>query len=72
MFPVTLTAVFFIKGLKVAGHEGMKRSNLLSLPFSILLYVYLAAWPMIGNLNKNTLGTIIYVIIGFHRCMYFH
>ena len=43
----------------------MKPSNLLSLLFSILFCVYLAIWPMIGNLNKNTLGTVVYVIIGF-------
>lgn len=65
VFPITLTAVFFIEGIKVARHEGMKPSNLLSLLFSVLLFVYLTVWPMIGNLNKNTLGTIIYIIIGF-------
>ncbi len=33
--------------------------------FSILLYVYLSVWPMIGNLRKNTLSTMLYVIISF-------
>ncbi len=65
VFPLALTTVFFIEGIKVARHEGMKPSNLLSLLFSILFCVYLAIWPMIGNLNKNTLGTVVYVIIGF-------
>lgn len=65
VFPVALIVVFFIEGIKVIRHEGVKPSNLLSMLFSILLYVYLAVWPMIGNLKKNTLGTILYVIIGF-------
>lgn len=65
MFPVTLIGVFFIEGIKIIRHEGMKPSNLLSMLFSILLFAYLIVWPIIGNLGKNTLGTIFYVIISF-------
>lgn len=65
MFPVALIAVFFVEGIKVIKHEGVKPANLLSMLFSILLYAYLSVWPMIGNLRKNTLSTMIYVIIGF-------
>ena len=65
MFPAALIVMFFIEGIKVIKHEGVKPSNLLSMLFSILLYVYLSVWPMIGNLRKNTLSTMLYVIISF-------
>lgn len=65
MFPAALIVMFFIEGIKVIKHEGVKPSNLLSMLFSILLYVYLSVWPMIGNLRKNTLSTMLYVIITF-------
>ena len=65
MFPAALIVMFFIEGIKVIKHEGVKPSYLLSMLFSILLYVYLSVWPMIGNLRKNTLSTMLYVIISF-------
>lgn len=65
MFPAALIVMFFIEGIKVIKHEGVRPSNLLSMLFSILLYVYLSVWPMIGNLRKNTLSTMLYVIISF-------
>lgn len=65
MFPAALIVMFFIEGIKVIKHEGVKPSNLLSMLSSILLYVYLSVWPMIGNLRKNTLSTMLYVIISF-------
>ena len=64
-FPGLLIIMFFVEGIKVIRYEGMKPSNLLSMIFSILLYVYLAVWPMIGGLEKNTLSTMFYVIISF-------
>lgn len=42
MFPAALIVMFFIEGIKVIKHEGVKPSNLLSMLFSILLYVYLS------------------------------
>lgn len=33
--------------------------------FALLLYVYLAIWPKIGNLTENTFGTLLYVIVSF-------
>lgn len=39
MFPAALIVMFFIEGIKVIKHEGVKPSNLLSMLFSILLYV---------------------------------
>ncbi len=63
MFPAALVIVFFVEGIKVIRHEGMKASNLLSVLFSVLLCCYLAVWPMIGIRGKNTLGATLYAII---------
>lgn len=64
-FPAVLILVFFIEGIRVIRHEGMKPANLLSMLFSVLLYGYLAIWPSIGNLQKNTFSTMLYFIISF-------
>lgn len=65
VFPAILILVFFIEGIKVIRHEGIKPANLLSMLFSVLMCIYLAVWPVIGNLGKNTLGTTLYTIISF-------
>ena len=57
--------VFFVEGIRVIRHEGIKPANLLSMLFSILLCIYLAVWPVIGNLGKNRLGTALYKMISF-------
>ena len=64
-FPAVLILVFFVEGIRVIRHEGIKPANLLSMLFSVLLCIYLAVWPVIGNLGKNTLGTTLYAIISF-------
>lgn len=64
-FPAVLILVFFVEGIRVIRHEGIKPANLLSMLFSILLCTYLAVWPVIGNLGKNRLGTALYIIISF-------
>lgn len=64
-FPAVLILLFFVEGIRVIRHEGMKPANLLSMLFSVLLYAYLAVWPVIGNLQKNTFSTMIYIIISF-------
>ena len=64
-FPAVLILVFFVEGIRVIRHEGIKPANLLSVLFSVLMCIYLALWPVIGNLGKNTLGTILYIIISF-------
>ena len=64
-FPGLLLLLFFVEGIKVLRHEGIKPTNFLSLLFSVLVLVYLRVWPMIGNLKKNTVSTIIYAVIGF-------
>ena len=65
LFPAILIFVFFIEGVRVIRHEGIKPTNLLSMLFSVLLCIYLAVWPVIGNLGKNTLGTMLYTMISF-------
>lgn len=64
-FPAVLIILFFVEGIKLIRHEGLKPSNLLSMLFSILLAGYLIVWPIVGNLKKNTLSTILYTIISF-------
>ena len=64
-FPAVLILVFFVEGIRVIRHEGIKPANLLSMLFSFLLCIYLAVWPAIGNLGKNRLGTALYKMISF-------
>lgn len=65
IFPAVLILVFFVEGIRVIRHEGIKPANLLSMLFSVSLCIYLAAWPIIGKLRKNTIGTTLYVMISF-------
>lgn len=63
VFPVILIATLFVEGIKVIKHEGLKPTNLLTMLFSVLLYLYLAVWPVIGGLEKGKFGTKLYVLI---------
>ncbi|MDO5423407.1 MAG: YdcF family protein [Eubacteriales bacterium] len=63
--PGFMVVMFFVEGIKVIRHEGLKPSNLLSLLFAALLYAYLAIWPRIGDLAGRTFGTLLYSIISF-------
>ena len=63
VFPITLIVTLFIEGIKVIRHEGFKPANLLTMLFSVLLYLYLAVWPVIGGLEKGKFGTKLYVLI---------
>ncbi len=65
LFPAILILVFFIEGVRVIRHEGIKPTNLLSMLFSVLLCICLVFFPVIENLGKNTLGTMLYIIISF-------
>ena len=64
-FPAVLVLIFFVEGIRVIRHEGMKPANLLSLLFSVLLSIYLVLWPRIGNLQRDTLSRRVYGIISF-------
>lgn len=64
-FPGLLIVMFFVEGIKMIRHEGLKPANLLSMLFAVLLYAYLAVWPKIGNLTENTFGTMLYAIVSF-------
>lgn len=65
LFPALLILLFFIEGINIIRHEGMKPSNLLSMLFSVLLAGYLTVWPMLGNLGRDIIGTTLYTIISF-------
>ena len=63
MFPIILIITLFIEGIKVIRHEGLRPSNFLTMLFSVLLYLYLAVWPVVGGLEKGRLGTRLYLFI---------
>lgn len=63
-FPLTTIIMFFVEGIKVIKHEGLKLTNLLSLGFAIGLFVYL----FIGSIffkSSNKIMTALYAIISF-------
>ncbi len=64
-FPLIAIITFFIEGIKIIRHEGLRPANLLSMLFSILLCSYVVIWPMMGGLGKGTFSTVLYVIISF-------
>lgn len=65
VFPGVLILLFFVEGIRVIRHEGMKLPNLLSLLFSASLFLYLTVWPMVWRLEKNTMGAVLYIVISF-------
>ncbi len=62
-FPIALIITFFVEGVKIIRHEGMKPANLLSMAFSIMLFGYLVIWPAMGSMGRRTLGTRLYILI---------
>ena len=63
VFPMISIITLFIEGIRVIRHEGLKPTNLLTMLFSVLLYLYLAVWPVIGGLEKGRFGTKLYMFI---------
>lgn len=62
-FPVILIVILFVEGIKVIRHEGLKPANLLTMLFAVLLYLYLAVWPVIKGLEKGRFGTRLYMLV---------
>lgn len=65
VFPTILIITFLIEGIKLIRHEGLKLTNLLTILFSVWLYLYLTIWPVIGHLEKGKFGTRFYMLISF-------
>lgn len=64
-FPAALILTFFVEGVKVLKHEGLRPANLLSLLFAICLCVYLIVWPMMAKFALGSISTLLYLFIGF-------
>lgn len=63
LFPVILIVTLFVEGIRVIILEGLKPTNLLTMLFSIFLCLYLVIWPLIGGMEKGTLGTGLYMFV---------
>lgn len=62
-FPLLLLVMFFIEGIRVVRHEGLSPSNLLSLLFAVLWFGFLFLWPLVGVWARDSLGTVLYLIV---------
>ena len=69
-FPLATIIMFFVEGIKVIKHEGLKFTNLLSLGFAIGLFVYLFVGPLFLK-SSNKVITDLYAIISF-TVLYFY
>lgn len=56
---------FFVEGVKVLRHEGLRPANLLSLLFAVCLFVYLIVWPMVAKLTWDSVSTLLYLFLSF-------
>ena len=65
VFPAALILTFFVEGVKVLKHEGLRPANLLSLLFAVCLCVYLIVWPMMAKFALGSISTLLYLFIGF-------
>ena len=54
-FPLATIIMFFVEGIKVIKHEGLKFTNLLSLGFAIGLFVYLFIGPIFFKFSNTVL-----------------
>jgi len=63
VFPMVLIITFFVEGIKVIRHEGIKPANMLSMAISVMLFGYLAVWPAFGRAGSGLLGARLYVLI---------
>lgn len=63
-FPLATIIMFFVEGIKVIKHEGLKLTNLLSLIFSIGLFIFLFVGPIFVK-SSNKIMTSLYAVISF-------
>lgn len=63
-FPLATIIMFFVEGIKVIKHEGLKLTNLLSLIFAIGLFIFLFVGPIFVK-SSNKIMTSLYAIISF-------
>lgn len=63
-FPLATIIMFFVEGIKVIKHEGLKFTNLLSLGFAIGLFVYLFIGPLFLK-SSDKVMTSLYAIVSF-------
>lgn len=62
-FPVILIVTLFVEGIRVIILEGLKPANLLTMLFSVSLYLYLAVWPLVGGLKTGAFWTKFYMAV---------
>lgn len=63
-FPLATIIMFFVEGIKVIKHEGLKLTNLLSLIFAIGLFIFLFVGPIFVK-SSNNIMTSLYAVISF-------
>lgn len=63
--PLVLLAVYFVAGLSILIHEGLKIKNCLSLGFTLIYLLLLIVFPFTGLLNNHHYLTMIYLIFDF-------
>lgn len=63
-FPLATIIMFFVEGIKVIKHEGLKLTNLLSLIFAIGLFIFLFVGPIFVK-SSNKIMTSLYAVISF-------
>ena len=63
-FPLATIIMFFVEGIKVIKHEGLKLTNLLSFIFAIGLFIFLFVGPIFVK-SSNKIMTSLYAVISF-------
>lgn len=63
-FPLATIIMFFVEGIKVIKHEGLKLTNLLSLISAIGLFIFLFVGPIFVK-SSNKIMTSLYAVISF-------
>ncbi|MEG0250614.1 MAG: YdcF family protein [Peptostreptococcus sp.] len=64
LLPILLIIFLFYNGIKIMLKEGFKSRNVLSLAFSIFLFLYLIIWPRFNQISSNDIASDIYFYVG--------